>query len=283
MNFIIDKDKLQNLLRDFYTLTGIRIVVFDNDFSEIACYPNHHSTYCELLRKDKGAKEKCSICDREACIKAERKKSTVIYRCYAGLIEAVTPIKYGDIQVGYIMFGQVLQTDDYEKSWNEILPIVSQFDIDIEALKNAYFKKKNLTVDVISSAASIMQACSGYLHLCKMISLKKDSLEVRLDRYITENLAGELNTGILCKKFQISKTRLYEISEYNYGCSIAEHIRSLRLEKAKKMLGDSDKKISEIAEDCGIPDYNYFTKIFKKYNGGTTPKDYRKRNKKDEV
>jgi YesN/AraC family two-component response regulator len=278
MKFIIDKEKLEKLLKDFYTLTKIRIVVFDTEFNEIVCYPNHHSTYCKILRKCERAKEKCSLCDKEACIKSKATNETIIYRCYAGLVEAVTPIKHGDIQVGFIMFGQILQTDNYDKSWSEIIPIISKFDIDVEALEKAYYKKKNLTPDKISATASILNACSSYLYLSKTISINTDSIENRINSYILNNLSDYLSADILCEKFDISKNRLYEISEYSYGCGIAEHIRKLRIEKSKKLLTESNKKISEIAYECGIPDYNYFTKVFKNITG-ITPREYRNQNK----
>ena len=52
MDFHINTQELTKLLKHFYTLTHIRIGVFDNAFQELAFYPNHHSEYCRLLRAD---------------------------------------------------------------------------------------------------------------------------------------------------------------------------------------------------------------------------------------
>ncbi|MNY77182.1 DNA-binding transcriptional regulator AraC [compost metagenome] len=46
---------------------------------------------------------------------------------------------------------------------------------------------------------------------------------------------------------------------------------------AKKLLGDSDYPVYEIAGQVGIPDYNYFTKAFKRETG-VLPTVYRKEN-----
>ncbi len=277
MRFFIDKERLQKLLKDFYTITKIRIVVFDESFCEVASYPNHHSKYCELLRQDQEALKKCSLCDKEACEKSKRLKQTVIYQCYAGLTEAVTPIQQGDITVGYIMFGQLLRTDNKDRMWEKIYAMVSEFSVDQERLKYLFFSKDVITGEMISSVASIMQACAGYLYLSKVVSTQKDSVEARIDSYIRENISQALSVSKLCDVFGLTKTRLYEISEYSYGEGIAEHIRKLRVAKAKKLMEETEKKISEIAEECGIPDYNYFTKIFKRMNQGITPREYRKR------
>lgn len=47
-------EKLSSLLRDFYTVTHIRITVFDENFNEIASYPNRRAEFCRLIRQDEG-------------------------------------------------------------------------------------------------------------------------------------------------------------------------------------------------------------------------------------
>ncbi len=276
MDFRINSQELTKLLKHFYTLTHIRIGIFDDAFHEIAFYPSHHSEYCRLLRADTEANKKCSLCDKEACEMSRRQKKPIAYRCHAGLTEAVTLIRCNDVTVGYLMFGQVLQAEDYERSWAELVPYLSQYSVDMEALKRAYFKKKRVSSETIVAASALMEACSGYLYLSKMIVLHEDSLARRLDDYIQKNLQGELDIERLCRALGIGKTRLYELSHRSYGKGIAEHIRALRVERAQKLLSCEKGKISDIAAQCGFSDYNYFTKVFKVYTG-LTPRDYRKR------
>ena len=278
MNFVINQNKLFELLKDFYTLTKIRTVVFDDRFSEMISYPNHYSTYCRILRECESANKKCMICDKEACLRSKNGKKTIIYKCHAGLYEAVTPISYENVVVGYIMFGQILKTEDKEKSWQEILPTLSNYSVDVNALKTAYFKKKNLTENKIKAASKILEACSGYLYLLKIISLSNDSIENNIEKFITSNLSETLSVDIICDKFAISKARLNNISNHCYGMGICEHIKNLRIAKAEELLKHDDKRINEIAVICGIPDYNYFTKVFK-LKTGVTPSEYRKKQK----
>ena len=278
MNFNIDKQKLTELLKHFYTLTKIHIAVFDDKFHEIAIYPKSRSPYCRIMRSDPNGGRECANCDREACQKSRQERKMITYRCHAGLTETVTPIMHENAVMGYIMLGQVLQTENYEKSWEELAPTLSKYSVDIEGLKQVYFKKRNFSNEKILAAAKIMEACSGYIYLSKIIVLKEDALAGKLEKYITNNLSRPLNAEILCRELCISKARLYEISEHSYGMGIAQHIRSLRIEKAKQELLDTDKKIGEIADDCGFPDYNYFTKAFKRVTG-LTPRNFKKQHK----
>lgn len=275
MIFNINKQKLTELLKDFYTLTKIHIAVFDDKFCEITSYPETRSEYCRLLRCDPELGEACANCDREACQKSRQERKLITYRCHAGLTETVTPIMHENAVMGYIMLGQLLQTEDRDKSWAELEPKLSKYSVDIDALKQVYFKKRNYSDEKTIAAAKIMEACSGYIYLSKIFVLKEDALAAKLEKYIAENLAQPLSTEAICRELCISKTRLYELSEHSYGIGIAQHIRNLRVEKAKQLLLDRDKKVGEIADACGFPDYNYFTKVFKR-TVGVTPREFRK-------
>lgn len=45
----VDAKKMEDLLRNFYLITGIRIVVFDDNFEKIAEYPGNHCGYCKIV------------------------------------------------------------------------------------------------------------------------------------------------------------------------------------------------------------------------------------------
>lgn len=47
---VFDKEELLVLLRDFYELTGLRTVVFDEWGMDILSYPQELPTYCRLIR-----------------------------------------------------------------------------------------------------------------------------------------------------------------------------------------------------------------------------------------
>ena len=48
-----NSQKMFELLRDFYLLTGIKICIYDKNENEIAYYPEKLSGFCTLIRKNK--------------------------------------------------------------------------------------------------------------------------------------------------------------------------------------------------------------------------------------
>lgn len=276
MRLEINREELLSLMKDFYKFTNIRIVVFDEEFVKIAAYPAGHAKFCRELRTDAEALRRCKECDDNACMTAKRTKSAYIYKCHAGLTEAVSPITVDGRIVGYIMLGQILQVEDKKEAWDRIKEYISGYDLDIKKMEDLYKSKKNYSRSRIVSASKIMEACAAYLILSQMIVFNEDTAAKELDDYIKKNIFNRLDVEKICRDLQISRVRLYDISQRSYGMGIAEYIRKTRVDAAGKLLIKSNERISEIADKCAFPDYNYFTKVFKRYTG-LTPRDYRKR------
>lgn len=262
--------KLTSLLKDFYTVSHIRITIFDENFSEIACYPQRRAPFCELIRADDAGRSACSRCDERACRIAAKKHDTYIYVCHAGMKEAIMPIYMSNLVIGYLLFGHVLSYPDYETAWTQISKKCIGYDVDPGTLKTACMQQPLISEEYILSASNIMSAIAIYLCMERMITLRNEDLPVQIDSYIQEHLTEDIDAKAICEVFQIGKTRLYEIARESYGMGIAQLIRSLRIEKAKSLLQDhTGLTISEVASLCGFHDYNYFITVFKRVAGMT--------------
>lgn len=262
-----DLTKLNSLLKDFYNLTQIRITVFDENFHELAACPANISPFCKIIRTDPAGYDECKNCDMRACKIAGRRHSLYTYRCHAGLTESITPIYLGNILIGYLFFGQVFSYPDYESGWEQIQSLCRNYQLDQNALKSACFNQPIITRDYITSASHILDAVASFLCMERMVSLRQQALPVQIDEYISAHYTENIDALSLCRTFGIGKTHLYEIANQNYGIGIAEHIRSLRIEKAKRLLVESTLPLAEIAEQCGFKDYNYFITVFKRVTG----------------
>lgn len=73
----------------------------------------------------------------------------------------------------------------------------------------------------------------------------------------------------------VSRVQLHRKLTALTGQSTSSFIRSFRLHKARKLLMESDKNVSEIAYAVGFADPNYFTRVFTEENG-ISPTELRK-------
>lgn len=278
-----NQKELEKLLKDFYTVTKVKMVVYDDNFQKILSYPLGYTPYCEMIRRDPVAKANCKKSDFNGCMMCKKTKKRYIYECHAGLYEAVVPLMAGDMLIGYLMLGQLLVDDglNRRKKWEKLYEKVKNYDLDFPALENNYWNKEKISEETVYALCKIMETCASYLYMTETISVGAEALPKQIEDYIIQNLESgeEITPEKLCDEFGIRRTKLYEIAKHSFGMGISEHIRNLRIKKACELLKNSKYRISEIAEMVGIPDYNYFTKVFKK-NTGLTPSAYRKMNGK---
>ena len=101
---------------------------------------------------------------------------------------------------------------------------------------------------------------------------KKENSELsnrqgNLLRYINQNYDMKLNIEQLAEEFGISSRSIRKYFETALGMSCTEYITMLRMEKAKEMLWNTRKNITDIAVDVGYSSSQYFSNVFSAYTG----------------
>lgn len=113
-----------------------------------------------------------------------------------------------------------------------------------------------------------------------LIQLRKNvSRGVLLDveKEIKERYAENLTLKELSQKYFINSSYLGQIFRKKYGQSFKDYLGSYRISEAAHQLLKTDKKISQIAEEVGYHDMDYFINKFIEQKG-CTPSRYRKNN-----
>ena len=275
MKITFDTEKLTQLLKDFYTLTKMRPTVFDDNFVEIAQYPETLCEFCAEIKSNPDTCARCKQSDVSAFNMCRKTGKSYTYTCHAGLTETVAPIKCDGVIIGYMMFGQVTDTQDKEDGWAKVYSKVKGYKVDMVNLRDAYYRLRIANSEHIKAAAHILQACAGYIWYSDCLVESGDDLAFRIEQYVNRNIANKLTSDLLCNELCVSRAMLYQVSREAFGMGIARYIKEKRISLASQLLLATDYKISAIAEITGIGDYNYFTKLFKQ-EMGMTPKEYRK-------
>lgn len=100
-----------------------------------------------------------------------------------------------------------------------------------------------------------------------MVKLRRKTFINNLNAFLLDHLSEDLSVNRLTSEFNISKNKLYDSCNKYLPTGIAEHIKTLRIEEAKRLLKETDMPIFEIAAMVGFLDYNYFCRVFKKVTG----------------
>ncbi len=97
--------------------------------------------------------------------------------------------------------------------------------------------------------------------------------------YIEENLGEPISLSELAEFSGMSKNGIIAMFSRLYGITPLKYINNARLYRAKQLLKNTEKSITELALECGFGDSNYFARVFKAYSG-KTPREYRKESRK---
>lgn len=91
---------------------------------------------------------------------------------------------------------------------------------------------------------------------------------------IDSDLTADLSLYAQAKLLNVNSSYLSALFKKETGVTLTDYVNRKRVKHASFLLSTTHMQIQTIADCCGIPDVNYFIKIFKKYMG-KTPKEYR--------
>ena len=270
----ISLENVSRVFRDFYNITHFKIVLFDSERRYITSYPNNMCRFCSEVRKCDELANKCRICDGAGFDICDKTRKPHIYKCHLNVTEAIAPIYAADINVGYLMFGQIRSGNraDIVRSANQ-----ANREYGIRLTEDMIDEITEAEDSFIDSAVSMMTMCANYLYVNEIIRENPNVIASQIRDYIRENISLDLSLSVLCRRFYVSRTKLYQISKEFFCMGISDYIRTERINEAKRLLRNENLSVSEIAEMVGISDASYFIRLFRRTEG-ITPLQYRKNN-----
>jgi len=95
-------------------------------------------------------------------------------------------------------------------------------------------------------------------------------------QFIGHNLAEDVSLQAIADHVYLHPVYISKIYKTETGENLSDYVYRLRMEKATKLLLDSQEKIYEIASRLGYHRAHSFIHVFKKHTG-LTPQEYRDR------
>jgi len=108
---------------------------------------------------------------------------------------------------------------------------------------------------------------------------KSGSLVSLIEKYIEDNYRQDLGLEQIAGEMGVSLKYVSRVFKEKTGVNLTDYINQVRMDKAKKLLTGTDMRVSDIAEEIGIPSRTTFLRVFKKTEG-IAPNDYRSLHRK---
>lgn len=114
-----------------------------------------------------------------------------------------------------------------------------------------------------------------YCELVQKHSHKQYSPQVqKVIALVEHDLTDSLGLKNIAQALNLSPGYLSTLFKKEMGVTLTDYVNGKRMDHAALLLCTTDFSASAIAQQCGVADNNYFTKLFKKHTG-KTPLQYR--------
>lgn len=134
----------------------------------------------------------------------------------------------------------------------------------------------HLSTDYLVSELTI-ELTQQFINSFSLSVTKENSVNKRFFQileWIRVNITKDISVQLVARKSNFSADHLTRLFKKHIGMSTLQYINSIKINKAKELLLNSEKSIKEISYTLCFRDEKYFMKLFKKYEG-ITPTQYR--------
>src|SRR5438874_3235059 len=265
--------------RAFSETTGLPLVLRGVEHWQPALRAaRNENPFCELMARSN------RVC--AACLEVQRKLTDVTpdhprtVKCFAGLSDSAVPIRIGDQLIGFLQTGQVLLKQPKKFHFDRVAKQLVNWGVDVDLSKGreAYFHTRVLTKKQYRAMLRLLEIFGRHLSiLSNQLAVESSSTEplavTRAKQFIARNQDNAICLATVAKAVNTSTFYFCKLFKRATGLTFTDYLARVRIEKAKTLLLDRNRRISEIAYEVGFQSLTHFNRIFRKLVGAS-PSSY---------
>ncbi|MBQ9784682.1 MAG: helix-turn-helix domain-containing protein [Clostridia bacterium] len=267
--------ELERLLYDFYQISGMEVAIVDAKYHNILANRVPGKNYCATLHKSAKCLDVCIRSDRERLQQAFENRRLLTYICPFGIFEAIAPImKNGEVEA-YLFFAMGIE----EREGCDETPLHSALELapalDADYLRQCIIEIPHYSRKRLEAYADLLLIMAEYIEKNDLLADHNKTLGELIKLYVKKNLNSKITLADMSWNLHCSTVTLTEHFKKEFGITIMQYVTQKRMEQAREMLLNTELPIGEIAQMCGFPDVEYFSRTFKA-GYGISPKQWRR-------
>ncbi|WP_010240751.1 AraC family transcriptional regulator [Clostridium arbusti] len=167
---------------------------------------------------------------------------------------------------GAFKFNDMQEFKDYYPIFNTFKKLIDTWNIKLPSYE--FLSKTILQQLIFEINDNLKRQRENYA-----ITLKVE----KIIKYMHENISSAVTLTELSEIISLSPTYLSRIFKDTTGYSVIEFFNKMKIDKAKELMSEGDRKVKEIAETIGFKDEFYFSRLFKKIEG-VSPREFYNKN-----
>jgi AraC-like DNA-binding protein len=226
----------------------------------------------------------CRMCVeiQEQLSSADADGGTQTAACRAGLTDSAVPVRVGERVLGYLQTGQVALKKLTPSDFRKVTDFLKQggADVDWETLERAYFDTRVIDRKRYDAVLRLLEVFAQHLSLAaEQISTQQTHAEpamVERARQVIEQRSGEaLTLTEIARSVHASTFHFCKTFKRATGMTFTQYLSMVRIAKAKKLLANPQRRITEVAYEAGFASLTHFNRMFRRI-AGQSPTDFRR-------
>jgi len=283
-NALVSRLQTSDIFRDyqraFQILTNLPLVLRPVGSFQIALSGVRlGNPFCALLAAHN--KTCAAALQFQGRLEAAALAQAVTLESFAGLHESAVPLRVGKQLLGYLHTGQVLYHAPTASAARRAARQINRIDATIpaHALEGAYLQTRVIAKTQYESSLRLLEIFARQLaDLSNQLMVKQSLAEApaitRARAYITEHLTEEISLPQVSRAVGTSTFYFCKIFKRSTGLTYTEYIARLRVESAKQLMLNPNKRVSEAAYEAGFQSLSQFNRVFHRI-AGEAPSVYR--------
>lgn len=215
---------------------------------------------------------------------AARNRTSITYRCPAGLTRIFVPVMVGGQHIGSLMAGPFSLTQAREATFRRLVNKLKKKGITGQEnqLGETWRQTPVLSNKRSQAVATLVNMFAGYLAECsnRLMLQRADRpspLMQKIEAFLAEQQADSVTLTDVAKQVNLSPCHFCKVFKKQTGLTFSEYRTRQRVERAKQLILGGQHRVSEAAFEAGFNSIPYFNRAFRRYVG-YPPTEFRERN-----
>jgi len=237
--------------------------------------------FCAWIGRSPTGCAACLETEDRARMGAARKLCTQQIYCHAGLTVVAAPVMLETRHVATLLSGQVFRREPTERDFQMVLKMLGHGPGEdwSKTARKTYFETPVLTVERFQAALQLLEVFAHYLaDVASRQAIACSNVDpepvTQAKEFVQTHVEETITLGQVVDHVHVSRFYFCKLFKKATGMTLTEYISRVRVEKAKTLLGDPSRRISEVVFAAGFGSIPRFNSVFKE-QVGMPPTEYR--------
>ena len=275
-----------SLLKDyqeaFFKITGVPLKLLPaGEPPQRISFGSRQNLFCQMMTENARAARTCRATEAELQCRAGRNLGSETGECFAGLHIIAAPVVVGGRHIANLVGGQVLLKPptpaDFERFANRLAEW--GYDGDLASLEAAFFGTNVIEAERFEAMRQLLnlfaQQLGDHADRLPMSPRTTEPRAVKLAKdFLHAHLGEPIRLEQVAAAAHLSRFHFSRVFRHATGLTLTEYVARLRVEHAKRLLGNPSVRVSEVAFATGFSSISQFNTVFRK-TVGLSPTQFR--------